>query len=213
MTYMTKNTPVEDLLKEIGRLRNQIDQLKHHSKKQTEKRSKIRADWRTRYNKLKYKLFKKEQLVYGKNLHIQRIKAKNMRSSKVWRREGYNHAMKRIVVNHYKVKHLAAFLFKTNTIMEIYNLDVREYSFILWAGRYDFFDRKDFDQTIGNVDVSFYRTVNRLMKRGLVDFVAKKAGEARKILCLTGTGVDLYNRVAKFTNKSLRSDSDDRNNI
>jgi hypothetical protein len=208
MTYMTKNTPVEDLLKEIGRLRNQVDQLKHQAKKQTEKKSKIRSEWRTRYNKLKYKLFKKEQLVYGKNLHIQRIKAKTMRSSKVWRKEGYNHAMKRIVVNHYKVKHLAAFLFKTSTVMEIYKLDMREYSFILWAGRYDFFDRKDFDNTVGSLDVSFYKTVNRLMKRGLVDFVAKKAGEARKIFSLTGTGVDLYNRVAKFTNKSLRSDTE-----
>jgi|LakMenEpi03Aug12_release.lakeMendotaPanAssembly.Ray.scaffolds.fasta_scaffold101338_7 DNA-binding PadR family transcriptional regulator len=208
MTYMTKNTPVEDLLKEIARLRNQIDQLKHHAKKNTEKRSKIRADWKTRYNKLKYKLFKKDQLVYGKNLHIQRIKAKNMRSSKVWRREGYNHAMKRIVVNHYKVKHLASFLFKTSTVMEIYKLDMREYSFILWAGRYDFFDRKDFNNTVGDIDVSFYRMVNKLMKRGLVDFVAKKTGEARKIFSLTGTGVDLYNRVAKFTNKSLRSDTE-----
>ena len=208
MTYMTKNTPVEDLLKEIARLRNQIDQLKHHAKKNTEKRSKIRADWKTRYNKLKYKLFKKDQLVYGKNLHIQRIKAKAMRSSRVWRKEGYNHAMKRIVVNHYKVKHLASFLFKTSTVMEIYKLDMREYSFILWAGRYDFFDRKDFNNTVGDIDVSFYRMVNKLMKRGLVDFVAKKTGEARKIFSLTGTGVDLYNRVAKFTNKSLRSDTE-----
>ena len=208
MTYMTKNTPVEDLLKEIGRLRNQVDQLKHQSKKHTEKKSKIRAEWRTRYNKLKYKLFKKEQLVYGKNLHIQRIKAKAMRSSRVWRKEGYNHAMKRIVVNHYKVKHLASFLFKTSTVMEIYKLDMREYSFILWAGRYDFFDRKDFNNTVGDIDVSFYRMVNKLMKRGLVDFVAKKAGEARKIFSLTGTGVDLYNRVAKFTNKSLRADTE-----
>ena len=207
MTYMTKNTPVEDLLKEIKRLRNQIDQLKHHSKKQTEKKSQIRADWRTRYNKLKYKLFKKDQLVYGKNLHIQRIRAKAMRSSKVWRREGYNNAMKRIVVNHYKVKHLATFLFKTNTIMEIYNLDMREYSFILWAGRYDFFDRKDFENTVGDVDISFYRTVNKLMKRGLVDLVAKKSGEVRRIFSLTGTGVDMYNRVAKFTNKFFKADT------
>ncbi len=208
MTYMTKNTPVDDLLKEIARLRNQVDPLKHQSKKQTEKKSKIRADWRTRYNKLKYKLFKKEQLVYGKNLHIQRIKAKAMRSSRVWRKEGYNHAMKRIVVNHYKVKHLAAFLFKTSTVMEIYKLDMREYSFVLWAGRYDFFDRKDFNNTVGDIDVSFYRMVNKLMKRGLVDFVSKKTGDARKIFSLTGTGVDLYNRVAKFTNKSLRSDTE-----
>lgn len=207
MIYMTKNTPVDDLLKEIKRLRNQIDQLKHHSKKQTEKKSQIRSDWRTRYNKLKYKLFKKDQLVYGKNLHIQRIRAKAMRSSKAWRKEGYNKAMKRIVVNHYKVKHLASFLFKTNTIMEIYKLDMREYSFILWAGRYDFFDRKDFENTVGDVDISFYRTVNKLMKRNLVDLVAKKSGDARRIFSLTGTGVDMYNRVAKFTNKSFKADT------
>jgi hypothetical protein len=216
MTYITKNTPVPDLLKEIKRLRNQVDQLKHHSKKQTVKKSKIRADWRTRYNKLKYKLFKKNQLVYGKNIHIQRLRAYQGVKVIKAKKTGYKMAMNRITVNHYKVKHLAQFMFKTNTIMNIYNLDFREYAFILWAGRYDFFDRKDFKDSVGEVEISFYGTVNRLMKRGMVDLIAKKTGEARRIFSLTGTGVDLYNRVAKFTNKSFKGDTGTqsiRNNI
>jgi hypothetical protein len=45
------------------------------------------------------------------------------------------------------------------------------------------------------------------MKRNLVDLVAKKAGDARRIFSLTGTGVDMYNRVAKFTNKSFKADT------
>lgn len=206
MTYMTKNTPVDVLLKEIKRLRNQVDQLKHHSKKHTENKSDIRQKWRVRYNKLKYKLFKKDQLVYGKNIHIERLRTHVQKKSRIAKKAGYHEAMNRISVNHYKVRHLSKFMFKTNTVMEIYNLDFREYAFILWAGRYDFFDRKDFSDTIGDVDVSFYKTVNRLMKRGMVDLVAKKQGEARRIFSLTGTGVDLFNRVSKFTNKSFKAD-------
>jgi len=206
MIYMTKNTPVEELLKEIKRLRNNIDQLKHQSKKQYDHKTEIRNRWRTKCNKLKYKLFKKDQLVYGKNLHIERLQLSTHRKSLMAKKSGYKEAMNRISYNHYKVRHLSRFMFKTNTIMEIYNLDFREYAFILWAGRYDFFDRKDFNDTIGDVDVSFYKTVNRLMKRGMVDLIAKKPGDVRRIFSLTGTGIDLFNRISKFTNKSLKAD-------
>jgi hypothetical protein len=88
--------------------------------------------------------------------------------------------------------------------MSIYELDVTEYSFLLWAGRYDFFDKKDFETTLKNVNVSFYGTVNKLIKRGLVVMIAKKPGDARRIFSLTGTGVDMFTKLSKFTNKFLR---------
>jgi hypothetical protein len=204
MKYFTKNSPTEDLLNEIKRLRNHVAQLKLRQERRQGKVKKVRNEWKERYDRLRWVLFRKEQLIFGKEQQIEKLRYKNAYKVKRFRREGYRDAMNKIAVNNYKVKHLANFLFQTQTVMGIYELDVKEYSFLLWAGRYDFFDKKDFETTLKNVNVSFYGTVNKLIKRGLVVMIAKKPGDARRIFSLTGTGVDMFNKLSRFTNKFLR---------
>jgi hypothetical protein len=204
MKYFTKNSPTEDLLYEIKRLKNHVAQLKLREGRRQGKVKKVRTDWKEKYDRLRWVLFRKEQLVYGKDQQIEKLRYKNAYKVKRFRREGYRDAMNKIAVNNYKVKHLANFLFQTHTVMGIYGLDVKEYSFLLWAGRYDFFDKKDFETTLKNVNVSFYGTVNKLIKRGLIVMIAKKPGDARRIFSLTGTGLDMFNKVSRFTNKFLR---------
>jgi hypothetical protein len=204
MKYFTKNSPTEDLLYEIKRLKNHVAQLKLREGRRQGKVKKVRSDWKEKYDRLRWVLFRKEQLVYGKDQQIEKLRYKNAYKVKRFRREGYRDAMNKIAVNNYKVKHLANFLFQTHTVMGIYGLDVKEYSFLLWAGRYDFFDKKDFETTLKNVNVSFYGTVNKLIKRGLIVMIAKKPGDARRIFSLTGTGLDMFNKVSRFTNKFLR---------
>jgi len=204
MKYFTKNSPTEDLLNEIKRLRNHVAQLKLRQERRHGKVKKVRNEWKERYDRLRWVLFRKEQLIFGKEQQIEKLRYKNAYKVKRFRREGYRDAMNKIAVNNYKVKHLANFLFQTQTVMSIYELDVKEYSFLLWAGRYDFFDKKDFETTLKNVNVSFYGTVNKLIKRGLVVMIAKKPGDARRIFSLTGTGVDMFNKLSRFTNKFLR---------
>jgi hypothetical protein len=204
MKYFTKNSPTEDLLNEIKRLRNHVAQLKLRQERRQGKVKKVRNEWKERYDRLRWVLFRKDQLIFGKEQQIEKLRYKNAYKVKRFRREGYRDAMNKIAVNNYKVKHLANFLFQTHTVMSIYKLDVKEYSFLLWAGRYDFFDKKDFETTLKNVNVSFYGTVNKLIKRGLVVMIAKKPGDARRIFSLTGTGVDMFTKLSKFTNKFLK---------
>lgn len=204
MKYFTKNSPTEDLLNEIKRLRNHVAQLKLRQERRQGKVKKVRNEWKERYDRLRWVLFRKDQLIFGKEQQIEKLRYKNAYKVKRFRREGYRDAMNKIAVNNYKVKHLANFLFQTHTVMGIYQLDVKEYSFLLWAGRYEFFDKKDFETTLKNVNVSFYATVNKLIKRGLVVLIAKKPGDARRIFSLTGTGVDMFNKLSRFTNKFLR---------
>jgi hypothetical protein len=204
MKYFTKNSPTEDLLNEIKRLRNHVAQLKLRQERRQGRVKKVRNEWKERYDRLRWVLFRKDQLIFGKEQQIEKLRYKNAYKVKRFRREGYRDAMNKIAVNNYKVKHLANFLFQTHTVMGIYELDVKEYSFLLWAGRYEFFDKKDFETTLKNVNVSFYATVNKLIKRGLVVLIAKKPGDARRIFSLTGTGVDMFNKLSRFTNKFLR---------
>jgi DNA-binding PadR family transcriptional regulator len=90
-----------------------------------------------------------------------------------------------------------------STVMEIYKLTLEEYSFIMWAGMYDFFDKKDFYIFNRGVEVSFYIMIRKMINKGYVVVVGSKTGETRKVFALTGTGVSLYNKIAKFTNKFL----------
>lgn len=203
MTYITKTTTNEELIEECRRLKKELFYAKQKNTEDVAKRSKIRKDWNVKYNKLKYQLMKKDQLIYGKELHISRLQKRTKIIANRYKRDGYREAMNRFRSNNYKVIGLARFLFNTDTVMQIYNLDFREYSFILWAGRYDFFTKKDFDQIPNNGSISFYSLINRLVKRNLVNYIAKEQGSAAKILALTGTGVDIYNKISKFTNKFL----------
>ena len=203
MTYITKSTTNEELIEECRRLKKELFYAKQKNTEDVAKRSKIRKDWNVKYNKLKYQLMKKDQLIYGKELHISRLQKRTKIIANRYKRDGYREAMNRFRANNYKVIGLSRFLFNTETVMRIYDLDFKEYSFILWAGRYDFFTKKDFESTIDNKDISFYGLTNRLIKRTLVNFIAKKDGSAAKILALTGTGVDIYNEISKFTNKFL----------
>lgn len=214
--YVTKNTPPEELLAECRRLKNLVCQLRFRKNTQKKRKGEVREEWKKKYLKLSWKLFKESQRVYGKEEQLKKMKVRVMIQQKKGRRSGYNEALRRVKSTNYKVKHLAKFLFHTDTVMRIYNLDFREYAFIMWAGRYDFFDKKDFDISVGEVELEFYRTINKMMKRGFVTYVMNKPGSARRIFALSGTGVDMYNKISKFTNKFLKSDtgaSGLRNNI
>lgn len=205
--YVTKNTPHEELLLECKRLKNYVCQLKYKRNTHREGKKEVRTNWKKKYDKLRYQVFKNTQLVWAKDRHIERLRNRNKAIKAKNKKTGYNEAMKRIRVNHYKVKHVANFLMKTNVVMGIYSLDIREYAFLLWAGRFDFFNKKDFELTMEDVDINFYSTVNKLIKRNYINLIAKKTGEARKIFALTGIGIDAYNKIAKFTNKHLTSES------
>jgi hypothetical protein len=220
LTYITKNTTREELIDECRRLKNLVCQLRHvkkkHVKTKTEKKREAVKEWKERFNKKSGESFKKSQIIWGKDVHIERLRRKLRVVKKVGIKQGYKAAMKRVMVSNYKVKHVAHFLMKANTVMEIYKLNFKEYAFLLWAGRYDFFSRKDFTMTVGDVDISYYSTVNALMKKGLITIIARNESQRLRLFSLTGTGVDMYNKIAKFTNKFLKRDtgaSDLRDNV
>lgn len=218
--YITKNTSRDDLVEECRRLKNLVCQLRHVKKKYSANRTQKRDEgvkiWKQRYSKKSYESFKKSQTIWGKDKHIERLRQRIKSVKRIGRKEGYNKAMNRIIVNNYKVKHVAHFLMKTNMVMDIYGLNFREYSFLLWAGRYDFFNRRDFTNTVGDVEINYYATLNSLIKRGLLNSIEKQDGTRLRMFSLTPKGIDIYNRIAKFTNKFLKSDtgtSGIRNNI
>lgn len=202
MTYISKNTPREELISECKRLKKELFYEKKKNSENISKRSKIRKDWNEKYDKLRYQLMKKDQVIYGKDIHIGRLKKRTSIVASKYKKTGYRQAMNRFRNNNYKVITLSKFLFDTNLIMGIYNLTFIEYSFILWAGRYDFFNKKDYDSTLNN-RTSFYFVTNRLMKKNIINIIAEQQNSKSKLFALTGIGIDIYNKISKFTNKFL----------
>jgi len=203
MRNISAKAPHSKLLEKARALQEEL----RIARQKIERRDRAIKDMRERHKKnmgkQSWKIFKLNQLVYGKNLHIERIQKRSNKMRGVWKNKGFREALQKITKTNYKVKGLSKFMFHMNTVMEVYKLNMLEYTFIMWAGRYDFFDRKDFEISNHGADVPFYRIVGRLMKRGHLVLIAKKPGDARRIFSLSGTGLDLYNRIAKFTNKFL----------
>lgn len=203
MRNISAKAPHSKLLEKARALQEEL----RIARQKIERRDRAIKDMRERHKKnmgkQSWKIFKLNQLVYGKNIHIERIQKKTNKMRNKWKRKGFREALQKITKTNYKVKGLSKFMFHMNTVMEVYKLNMLEYTFIMWAGRYDFFDRKDFEISNHGAEVQFYKLINRLMKKGHVVLIAKKPGDARRIFSLSGTGLDLYNRIAKFTNKFL----------
>lgn len=203
MSHVGKQKGSAELRKICKERLDEIHRLKFMLARRDERIKETRAEAKIRYNKLKWKYFKLSQVSYGKDLEIAKVNRKNQVMHNTWKKQGYQNAMKRVKRTNYRVKGLSRFMFHMGTVMEIYKLTLEEYSFIMWAGMYDFFDKKDFYIFNRGVEVSFYIMIRKMINKGYVVVVGSKTGETRKVFALTGTGVSLYNKIAKFTNKFL----------
>ena len=199
----SKNKSSIELRKICKERLDEITKLKYIIARRDERIKEIRSEAKIRYNKLKWKNFKLSQISYGKDLEIAKVNRKNQVMHNTWKKQGYQNAMRKVKRTNYRVKGLSRFMFHMSTVMEIYKLTLEEYSFIMWAGMYDFFDKKDFYIFNRGVEVSFYIMIRKMINKGYVVVVGSKTGETRKVFALTGTGVSLYNKIAKFTNKFL----------
>lgn len=203
MSYVGKQKGSAELRKICKERLDEINRLKFIIARRDERLKEVRAQTKIRYDKLKWKYFKLSQVSYGKDMEIAKINRRKQGMHNRWIKQGYQNAMKRVRRTNYRVKGLSRFMFHMGTVMEIYKLTLEEYSFIMWAGMYDFFDKRDFDAFNRGVDVRFYVMIRRMINKGYVVVVGTKNEESRKVFALTGVGMSLYNKIAKFTNKFL----------
>lgn len=203
MSYVGKQKGSVELRKICKERLDEINRLKFIIARRDERLKEVRAQAKIRYDKLRWKYFKLSQVSYGKDMEIAKINRRKQGMYNRWMKQGYQNAMKRVRRTNYRVKGLSRFMFHMGTVMEIYKLTLEEYSFIMWAGMYDFFDKRDFDAFNRGVDVRFYVMIRRMINKGYVVVVGTKNEESRKVFALTGVGMSLYNKIAKFTNKFL----------
>jgi hypothetical protein len=203
MSYVGKQKGSAELRKICKERLDEINRLKFIIARRDERLKEVRAQAKIRYEKLRWKYFKLSQVSYGKDMEIAKINRRKQGMHNKWIKRGYQNAMKRVRRTNYRVKGLSRFMFHMGTVMEIYKLTLEEYSFIMWAGMYDFFDKRDFDAFNRGVDVRFYVMIRKMINKGYVVVVGTKNEESRKVFSLTGVGMSLYNKIAKFTNKFL----------
>jgi len=163
----------------------------------------LREDYKKKEKLLKWRCWRMSQIAYGKQKEVDKIRSKRKEQYTAWRMTGYREAMRKVKRQNFRVKGLSRFMFHMAEVVKIYDLTLEEYSFIMWAGMYDYFDRKDFLISNKGANVQFYIMIRKMINKGYVVVVGSKTGETRKVFALTGTGVSLYNRIAKFTNKFL----------
>lgn len=199
------NTPRDKLYIAYKEAKLEINRLKRLHKNSKEKKTKVIINKNIRYQKLSYKLFKEKQRVFGKNVHINKLQ-RHIRSKVVQsKKAGFAEAMAQIKERDGRIIDMYSFLNKINVVTSIVGLSLNECSFLLWAGTYNFFGTKDFKRDCANTNIHFYNMNMRMVKKGHVVELEQK-NNLKKIFCLTATGIDMFNKIDKFTKKHFEDE-------
>lgn len=203
MKYITKSTSGVELRQKCKEMQEEIWFLHSRVRHFKGRVKEVIEFWNKKYNKLKWKMYKKDQHLYMKDVHIKRLRVHILKRKHQWIKEGFKKSTQRYNNGSVRVRKMSGFMFHMATVMDIYDLSMREYAFLTWAGKYDFFNREDFVLSHPSTDAKFYIMAKNFMKRGLVILVQDSTMNNKKVFALSGTGIDLYRRISKFTNKFL----------
>lgn len=202
MKYITKNSTWKELYEAYKSTKEEVLRLKrlHESSKDT--KSRVIKNKNDKYDKLSYKLFKEKQKVYGKDKHINNLQ-RHIRTKVVQaRNSAYEKALAKVKERDGRIIDMYTFLAKMNTVSSITKLSLVECSFLLWAGTYNFYSMRDFKRDCADMQYNFYAINNRMAKKGYI--VALENRDASiKIFALTGTGLNMFEKIDKFTKKQF----------
>ncbi len=201
IAYITKDATKEEIYEAYIKTQKELKRVRHTNSKHKEDRAKLRKHKNEVYNKLKYKLYKANRKIYIKEKHIARLQWFINRAKAQAKREGFEKGKGKVRVREYSVIKMYEFLLQVDNVTTILELDLGRCAFILWAGRYTFFTRKDYVADNPNSKYSFYKLSTYFRKRNFV--VAVNTDNKIKQFALTATGLDLFNKIDKFTKRQF----------
>ena len=186
--------------------KNEIIRLKRLHENAKEKKAKVIQHKNTKYDKLRYQVFKKDQFIWGKLKHIGHLQRMMHTRTVQAKKEGYEKAMTRVKRKDFEIISMYNFLHLVDRVTSIIGLSLNECAFLLWCGMFDFYTTVDFKRDCSEMDIAFYKMNNKMIKKGFVIELDKKEG-TKKIFALTGTGLEMFKKINNFTKKHLTYNS------
>jgi hypothetical protein len=199
MSYITINSTREEIYEAYRKSTEDLKRYKHQLKVNQNKVKEVRKQKNKRYSELKYQLLKREQKIFGMNKHIMNIQRFAVNERHKAKAKGIEIGKGKVRKVDYSVIKMYEFLLQVEQVSNILGMKLRDCAFLLWAGRYEFFNFKDYHKDHPNTDIKFGVMVNKFKKSGHV--VVVSTDMIKKNYTLSGSGLSLFEKIDKFTKK------------
>jgi len=171
------------------------------SKKHIEDKRRIISEKNKKYSTLSYKYFRMKQVLYGLDLEIKKLKWHGLRLKAKGSREGYKRAVSRYNKSTFSTDNPARFIAFCELLYRTIGLRLNMISFLLWANKYDFFNKKDFDEDMNGADMPYYQLINTAKKHGFIEKI--KRADNKNIYSLNAIGKIEASKIDKFVKKIM----------
>ena len=198
MSYITAESTREEIYEAYIDTQNRLKAVKHQLKINQDKVKEVRKEKNKKYNELKYQVLKRDQKIFAMQKHIYNIQRFAVHERHKAKKKGIEIGKGKVRKVDYSVIKMYEFLMQVNQVSEILGMKLNMCAFILWAGKYEFFSVRDFKKDFPNQKTmqyytSYFTKSGHIIKIGIENKVRKYA--------LTGLGIDLFNKIDKFTKK------------
>lgn len=197
MAYITSESTKEEIYDAYMESQKKLKATVFHKKEIQDKVREVRKEKNKKYNELRYQLLRKDQKIFRLNQHIRNLQMYAVKERTKAKKSGIEIGKSRIKVKDYSVVKMYEFLFQTSKVSEILGMSLGHCAFVLWAGRYEFFNVKDFNKDIKTPSQTYQAFINYFRSRNFITLVSKD--NAVNQYALTANGVLLFNKIDKFT--------------
>ena len=198
MSYITKDSTREEIYEAYLEAQKKLKATVFHKKEIQDKVKEVRKEKNKKYNELRYQVLKRDQKIYRLQQHIFNLQRFAVNERSKAKKKGIEIGKSRIRKIDYSVIKMYEFLFQVDQVSSILGLKLNYCAFILWAGKYEFFNKNDFKKDIPTQKTMHYY-IAPFVKSGHITFVSLH--NKVKQYTLTGKGLDLFNKIDKFTKK------------
>lgn len=199
VSYIKKDDDKEKIYEAYIAAQNLLKMQRHINKVNQDKVSEVRKHKNEVYNKLKYQLLKCKKKIYVKDKHIFRLRGYITRERAKAKKQGIIEGKTRIKNNDSSMIKMYDFLTNLENVSDILGMKISHCGLLLWAGRYEFFSINDYKRDFTNPRYSFTYLTSAFKLNNFIVVIGKEG--VKKRYALTGTGLDTYNKLNKFTKK------------
>ena len=197
MAYITSESTKEEIYDAYMESQKKLKATVFHKKEIQDKVREVRKEKNKKYNELRYQLLRKDQKIFRLNQHIRNLQMYAVKERTKAKKSGIEIGKSRIKVKDYSVVKMYEFLFQTSKVSDILGMSLGHCAFVLWAGRYEFFNVKDFNKDIKTPSQTYQAFINYFRSRNFITLVSKD--NAVNQYALTANGLLLFNKIDKFT--------------
>jgi hypothetical protein len=197
--YITKDSTKEEIYQAYIDMQKKLKATVFHKKEIQNKVAEVRKEKNKKYNELRYQVLKRDQKIYRMQQHIFNLQRFAVNERHKAKQKGIELGKGKVRKVDYSVIKMYEFLLQVEQVSNILGMKLSHCAFLLWAGRYEFFNFKDYQKDHNSNATGFQTMVNRFMKSG--HLVKVSTDNVKKNYALSGSGISLFDKIDKFTKK------------